>query len=220
MKTLVLPGMDGGAELSKEFRALLGGDVVAMAYPFDEVLDYAALERRVRTQLGATRAPMTLVAESFSGPIAISIAASPPANLKRIILVATFDRPPAPSFLAPLVHAAMFRRAPPAAFIRWKMVGKDATAESISGVQRAIRRVDAPVLANRLRNVLRVDVEAQAQAISMPVLSLRGSKDRLVPRPLALAASHWREEVIDGHHLLLQQRPAACAAALRRFAAL
>lgn len=45
MTTFVLPGMDGGAELSSEFRALLGqhGLVEGLRYPSNEVLDYAAL---------------------------------------------------------------------------------------------------------------------------------------------------------------------------------
>ena len=213
--------MDGGASLLTEFCTRLGqgGDSVeALPYPNNEVLDYAALEERVRAQLAETRAPFTLIAESFSGPLAISVAASPPPNLKRLVLVATFDRPLAPAFLAPLVHAAMFRRPPPAFFILWKMLGSDATNEDVARVQDAIREVDAAVLAQRLRAVLRVNVRDKAAAIQIPVLSLRASKDRLVSRPLALANSNWHEALVDGPHLLLQQRPDKCAAAIRRFA--
>lgn len=223
MKTLVLPGMDGGAALLAEFCARLGqvgqanNGAEALPYPRDEVLDYAALEACVRARLAETAAPTTLIAESFSGPIAIAIAASPPPNLKRVALVATFDHAPAPTFLAPLVRAAMFRRPPPAFFIRWKMLGNHASKEDVAAVQDAIRDVDATVLAERLRSLLKVDVQDKAKAIQLPVLSLRGSQDRLVSRPLSLANSSWHEEVIDGPHLLLQQCPGECADAIRRF---
>lgn len=218
--------MDGGAALLAEFCARFDQSdqcdqsAEALPYPRDEVLDYAALEARVRARLAETDAPTTLVAESFSGPIAIAIAASPPPNLKRVVLVATFDHAPAPTFLAPLVRAAMFRRPPPAFFIRWKMLGKHASKEDVAAVQGAIRDVDATVLAGRLRSILKVDVRDKAKAIPLPVLSLRGSQDRLVSRPLSLSNSSWHEEVIDGPHLLLQQRPGECAELIRHFAAL
>ncbi|MFK8001608.1 MAG: alpha/beta fold hydrolase [Polyangiales bacterium] len=216
----MLPGMDGGAELSAEFRALLcerGLPAEGVSYPSDEVLDYAALEERVRARLAEERGPTTLVAESFSGPVAISIAASPPPNLQRVVLVATFDRAPAPSLLAPFVRTAMFRRPPPAAFVRWKMLAKDATKSDIERVQAAIRDVDAEVLAARLRAVLRVNVQALARAIQLPVLSLRASQDRLIARALRLANQSWHEELIEGPHLLLNQRPTRCADAIACF---
>jgi pimeloyl-ACP methyl ester carboxylesterase len=216
MKTLLLPGMDGGAKLSEEFRQCLGDGAEALPYPSDEVLGYAELEDRVRARLAKLTAPVMLIAESFSGPIAISIAASPPPNLKRLVLVATFDRPPAPSFLAPFIRDLMFRRAPPALFIRTSMLGEGATDEDVERVQEAIRRVDGTVLANRLRAVLRVDVREKSAAIQLPVLRLAASKDRLVRRALTAPSTHWRAETIDGPHLLLQQRPGECAEAIQR----
>lgn len=97
------------------------------------------------------------------------------------------------------------------------MLSKDASKEDVARVANAIRDVDAEVLAARLRDVLRVDVQEAAKAISLPVLSLRASRDRLLARPMPLASAEWHEEVIEGPHLLLQQRPNECADAMRRF---
>lgn len=216
MRTLLLPGMDGGSALLEEFRSQLGSESETYSYPGDEPLSYAALEKRVRSHIASITGPLTLVAESFSGPIAISIASTPPDHLKRLVLVATFDRSPAPGISPSLIPDLMFRRPPPAMFIRWKMLGRSATMDDIKRVQSAIRAVDGGVLASRLRAVLGVDVREEAAAIRLPVLSLRASHDRLVKRPLALRGPNWRETTIRGPHLLLQQRPRECAEAIHQ----
>jgi pimeloyl-[acyl-carrier protein] methyl ester esterase len=74
---VLLPGMDGTGALLVDLAAALGTefDVIVVSYPVDRALDYAALERIARSRL-PSNGPHVLVAESFSGPIAISIAAA------------------------------------------------------------------------------------------------------------------------------------------------
>ena len=69
----------------------LRADVVA--YPVDSVIDYAGLTDHVRTLL-PRESPFVLVAESFSGPIALRLASAPPHGLKGIVLVCTFAASP------------------------------------------------------------------------------------------------------------------------------
>ncbi len=100
MTTLVLlPGMDGTGELFAPLVAALnsGFKTVVVRYPPNEVLSYAELESIARASL-PTNEPFFILGESFSGPIAVSIAASAPPGLKGLILCASFVRNPQPLF--------------------------------------------------------------------------------------------------------------------------
>ena len=212
--------MDGGAVLLDDFRRALSPEVAAevLSYPPDLVSDYDDLEQLVGERLAASRRDTALVAESFSGPLAIRIGASPPPNLRCVVLVATFDRAPAPRLWSYLIGSAMFHWPPPAFVVRQLMLGTEATSNAVRRVQDAIRIVGAPVLAERLRSVLRVEVAEHAAAIELPVLYVRARQDRLVRRPLAVPArSNWQQEVIEGPHLILQRHPVECAALVTRF---
>src|SRR5688572_28354175 len=100
MVTLVLlPRMDGTGELFAPFVAALGPDqsVVVVRYPTDRTHCYAELEPIARAALPIDQ-PFVLLGESFSGPVAISIAAAPPHQLKGLVLCCTFARNPYPWF--------------------------------------------------------------------------------------------------------------------------
>jgi hypothetical protein len=93
---VVLPGLDGTATLHTEFVTSVGpafDSVAVIPYPSDKALGYAALESLVRAQLPPAT-PFVLLGESFSGPIALSIAANPPPNLVGLILSTTFAKAP------------------------------------------------------------------------------------------------------------------------------
>src|SRR5262245_59360933 len=94
---VLLPGMDGTSKLREEFVAALRPTIEAtvVSYPNDQVLGYPKLEALVRSALPADR-PYILLGESFSGPIAIAIAASCPAGLVGLILCGSFARNPRP----------------------------------------------------------------------------------------------------------------------------
>src|SRR4051812_248219 len=99
MTTLVLlPGLDGTGELFAAFIAALPGrDVRVIAYPADRAMTYSQLEEFVREGLPRGE-DYFLLAESFSGPIGISIAATTPPRLKGLILCGTFATNPLPDF--------------------------------------------------------------------------------------------------------------------------
>lgn len=95
---VLLPGMDGTGELFAPFIAALGGefDVRVVRYPGDHRGGYEELEAIARSAIPEDR-PYVLLAESFSGPIAISIAASGPKQLRGLVLCCTFARNPRPA---------------------------------------------------------------------------------------------------------------------------
>lgn len=207
MKALLLPGMDGGAGLLRPFAAALrerGIDAETFVYPRERVASYEELVPLVVEHLERHR-PETIVAESFSGPVAIRLAAKLLAP--SLVRVATFAAPPR-RFPPALVPERLFRHPPPRAVIRELMLGSDAPLDLVESVHAAIAEVPARVLAARLREVLRVDVLEELRRVRDRAIHLRPSRDRLVPRGLPGV----RTRTIEGPHLLLQRHPRTCAA--------
>ena len=170
------------------------------------------------------RGPCTIVAESFSGPIAIRIAAAAPPGLRALVLVASFGRSPLPrslGWLAGAAKPALFRVRPPEAALRALLLGQDAPAALVDEVVRAVGRVPPEVLARRLREVSEVDVEAALASIRVPVLYLAGSRDRLVggrgAARLAERLPGMETVTLDAPHLVLQARPAESASVILAF---
>jgi pimeloyl-ACP methyl ester carboxylesterase len=214
--------MDGTGELLSRFcRALDPGiGTAVVAYPADRYIGYAGLEAIVRAALPRDR-PFVLLAESFSGPIAISIAASPPAGLRGVILVCSFARAPYP--LPPPLHSLVNFlpvRGMPAKVLAWPGFGRFATRSLRVQLANVLARVLPAVLRRRLRAVLEVDVTPLLSRIGVPVLHLSASEDRLVPGRAAAAFSvvpQIRFAGIEGPHFLLQASPSAAAAAVEAF---
>ena len=91
--------MDGTGELFADFIAALHDAVVPLvvSYPKGQVLDYEALTEFARASIPFDR-PFVLLGESFSGPVAIALAAFRPPGLRGLILCCSFARNPVPAF--------------------------------------------------------------------------------------------------------------------------
>ncbi len=222
---VVLPGLDGTATLHSAFAEALSAtfeSVLVLPYPPDRLLDYAALEALARAAFPAA-GPFVLLGESFSGPVAISIAANPPPNLKGVVLSTTFAQLPVPSIvpLAAFARFAPVRAAPSALLCRW-LLGRWTHPELERALQRALLAVTPAVLRSRIAMSLRADATSCCRAIAIPVLYLRATEDRLLPRRAARqvisAIPHCMAVDIEGPHLLLQAVPQACATAVDAFA--
>jgi pimeloyl-[acyl-carrier protein] methyl ester esterase len=94
---VLLPGLDGTGKLFSEFVNSLGSSVDSriVAYPKDQPLGYDELEALVMAAIPRNQ-PFVLLGESFSGPLAIRIAARAPAGLAAVILSASFAKNPFP----------------------------------------------------------------------------------------------------------------------------
>ena len=94
---VLLPGLDGTGLLLAEFAASFGPEVevIFVSYPDDPEAGYSELDQIAHSYL-PTNQPFFLLGESFSGPIAISIAASSPPGLLGMVLCCSFARSPLP----------------------------------------------------------------------------------------------------------------------------
>jgi len=220
---VLLPGMDGTGELFAGFLAALRGrmDTVVVRYP-QEPLDYAALSSFARAALPVGR-PFVLVAESFSGPVGISLAAEHPPGLRGLVLCSTFARNPRPSLavLARWLHAIVLS-APLMRIGLTTMLGGKADPMLRAQIHRIVRNIPHAVLRARLRAVLRVDVSRQLAAVDTPIHYLQASRDAAVPGSAANFIRKIKPDTqivrMDGPHFLLQVNPSAAADEIVRFA--
>jgi pimeloyl-ACP methyl ester carboxylesterase len=221
---VLLPGLDGTGKLFRLFVQALGSslDTQIVTYPVDRLLGYTELETLVRAALPTDRRYVVL-GESFSGPIAIRIAADPPsAGFAGVILCVTFAKNPYPllAWVRPWTAGLPVKSLP-----RWVrapfMWGAWKSGRAPAQAERATAGVDAAVLQHRIASVLAVDATNALARVRSPMLVMRASGDHVVPRAASehtlrtLPAAELIE--IDGPHLLLQTRPAECAAAVLRF---
>jgi pimeloyl-[acyl-carrier protein] methyl ester esterase len=220
---VLLPGLDGTGDLFEPFTAALGSEFKSsvMRYPADEPMDYSQLEALVRKHLPASE-PFCLLGESFSGPIAISIAADPPPNLLATVLCCTFITNPQPR-LAPLAGLlpVVNPRLAPLWAVSALLMGNRSTAALRTSVTCALAQVSSAAFRARLRAILKVNVTAKLARVQMPVLYLQASQDRLVPHRAATMAAQANPMLqiarLDGPHFLLQVCPQEASAAVGAF---
>ena len=219
---VLLPGMDGTGLLLKPLLAASGGDIqsLVIAYPTDEILDYQKLETFVRAQL-PEKEPFVLLGESFSGPIAISIASSPPQNLIALILCCSFAKNPRPMLAWFKWLTTILPGLKSATLASPMLLGRHATPVSQQQLSTALSKVSAAVLRARLRAVCDIDVTDALERIRRPILYLRATSDQLVPKNAAriiqALAPQTRIEEVDGPHMLLQAAPQISAGIISRF---
>src|SRR5262249_21163064 len=94
---VLLPGMDGTGVLFQPFITSLGTGVNArtIRYPNEKQLDHAELASFARSTLPSGM-PVVLVGESFSGPVAVLLAAESGWDVRAVVLCASFVRNPRP----------------------------------------------------------------------------------------------------------------------------
>ena len=220
---VLLPGLDGTGKLFADFlKALdLGVRTRVVPYPPDVPLGYDELEPLVRAALPAQGA-FVLLGESFSGPLAIRIAARPPPGLMGLILCVTFASNPYPrlawarglaAFL-PLKSLPRWIRAP----LMW---GSASPSQAPRQSERAMAGVAAQVIRRRIAALLAVDETAALEKIAVPTLVLCAIHDRVVSQAATMrimrGLPHARRVDVDGPHLLLKTRPRECADAVLNF---
>jgi pimeloyl-[acyl-carrier protein] methyl ester esterase len=162
LDTVLLPGLDGTGRLFRPLTDALPQQIKAsvVAYPADSPLGYSELKTYVEELLPRDR-PFSIVAESFSGPIAIRIAAARPKDLVALVLAGSFVQHSirlVPAWVKPIIGPYLFQLPPPAWLVRRLAVGPDAPDDLVAETSAALRLVKPNVLARRVQEALSVDV--------------------------------------------------------------
>ena len=221
---VLLPGLDGTGKLFAEFLTVLDSSIgtLVVTYPKDIPMNYDQLETLVTAALPTDR-PFVLLGESFSGPLAIRIAARRPEFLVGLVLCVTFASNPyswAGAWVRPLAKFLPLKSLP-----RWVraplMWGSASPNRAPRQSERAMAGVSAIVIRQRIASLLAVDETAALVHISAPTLVLCATRDRVVSKAATLTImrgiARAQRVDINGPHLLLQTCPKECAAAVLAF---
>ena len=215
LKLLLLPGMDGTGDLFADFVDALPSWMMpcVVSYPCNERLTYDQLIARVRSAIPSDLL-FVILAESFSTPLAVKIAALPPKGLRALVLCAGFVSPPRRGFLSSIAFILaplLFSFRMPERVCRSFLVGRTAPERLVENVRSAVSRVSPSVLAHRFRSVLSCNSKPELSDVSVPLLYVAGTEDRLASKisfkemkelnPAAQSVG------VRGPHLILQSNP-------------
>jgi pimeloyl-[acyl-carrier protein] methyl ester esterase len=219
---VLMPGFDGTGEL---FAPLIDALGPAHSFTIIRYSDECSLAECVSTAISSLPEPrVVLIAESFSGPVALTLMSRFPDRIHCAVLSATFAASPHP-FLLPLAsqlpQVLMGKSALRGIGLRIFCLNGIRNAELVERATRVARNMKAAHVRARLRILRDVDLRSQLAGITTPTLYLRASHDRLIDGALGddlgrgLPNAIVRE--IAGPHLLLQSKPVECAAAIHEF---
>lgn len=223
-RLLLLPGLEGSGELFEGLIEELGArfETHVARYPA-ACRTYVDAESVVR-RLVAESKPRVIVAESFSTPLAVELAAELQDEIDGLVLCNGFVANPlsgVESMMA-AVSAPWFLHMPLTSMAaRVFLVGPEASDGLVDAVQQAVRPVAPEVLAGRLRAVLGCDARGALARIRIPVLCLHSTRDRLIGEAGLKEILRIKPDVVvervDGPHLLLQREPRRCAEIIAGF---
>jgi len=214
---ILLPGMDGTGELLKALadQLALRRPVQLLAYPSDQPLSYAQLTTYVVER--APNRPFVILGESFSGPIAIEVAATDPRAVG-LVLASSFARHPLPAQLAALTRLLDLRWLPKRIIA---LMGSTTTPELTARLHQVLAALPYEILQFRAREVLRVDKRNRLREITCPVLCLHGRFDYLVNRrqvdEIVTVQPRCQVDWFDSSHMLLATHPEAAVKAINQF---
>lgn len=214
---VLLPGLDGTGILFRPLLVELPEDIrpVVIQYPPNQSISLPEHAQVVARQL--PRHPFVLLAESFSGLVALALIANELSNLRGVLFVAGFAEPPRRLLLrlAALVPwAGSGMRLAPSFLLRQFCLGKSANARQLALVREALAAVSPVVLTHRL-GLMAVRHSFGRKKFTTACHYLQAGQDRLVPP----AAARWFQqhfdlcevESVEGPHFLLQAEPRVCA---------
>jgi len=222
---VLLPGLDGTGSLFTPLRNNLPEQftVSVVNYPCGEVRNYQQLFPHIREVIPWGH-PYTLVAESFSGPLALLFAAEQPEDIKAIVLSASFVTNPLHPFaewVRQRLKDSLFRKPPPQALFLKYLAGEDCPPPFLEAVKHAIESVQPEVLIHRMHMMLDTDVRPVLEACEKPILYLLAERDKIVGKRGLDAITAVKPNVasvsIDAPHLLLQRNPKEAVAAIEKF---
>ena len=220
---VLLPGLDGTEVFFAPLLAALPKWIkpLVVMYPTSGAADYQTLLSCVRSAIGDCK-EFYVLGWSFSGPLALMLAAKEPNRTRGVILCASFVRSPFPvlsslrfAVVSPVVHLVRLgHRVHSLLSMRCPKSLRQDKARTLS-------RVPSRAVAARVRVIVTLDARNHVRNCPVPVLYIAGSRDRVVPswnsREVARELPSTKVVTIDGGHLALYTNPTEAVDAIVRF---
>ena len=220
---VLLPGLDGTDVFFRPLLAALPGWImpIVVQLPTVGANEYPDLLRLAQCALVETTACYVL-GWSFSGPLALMLAAAEPEKVRGVILASTFVRPPRPIYarlrwaaVTPTVWMLRFSKRLPV----WLYLSSSDRLRRDK--TETWKRVKASMVAARIRALLQVDAGELLKGCPVPVLCLAGSDDGIVPHDnveeMVCVRPSAQVRMIEGQHFAIYTNSNAAAAAIMEF---
>jgi len=218
----LLPGLDGTGRLFRPLQEALDPALRCrvISYPPDQELELAQLASLVLRNLPAN--DTVLLAESFSGLVALTLLPKLQGRLAALVFVGGFAEPPQPHLLrlwSLLPRSGRLMQLAPAFLIRRYCLGRDTDTTDLRRVRDALSEVSPAVLSQRMRLIAKTHAFATSNT-GVPCYYIRATEDRLVPASamqwFKQHFNHLHVDNIEGPHFLLQTKPRECARVIER----
>jgi len=222
----LLPGLHGTAGLYNDLAmqlASLGYTTHCIEYPTDGDQSLETLSTVAENQID-WNSPQILVAESFSGAIALQLADAYPESVVGLVLGATFCCHPMSRWWRyfPFTLALPVFKLPPPDFALNYFFMEDGSPDTVRQSLRAeVTNCPATTTINRIEAALDLEEIDCPTCANTPTLILQAENDELVDwnaqqrleRHLSHAEVHW----LEAPHLIFQTRPKICAELIHDF---
>lgn len=225
-----LPGIDGTGISFEPLAKLLPQNICVkvVQYPATKLLNFEETIQCAKEQIQFNQQDLIVIAESFSGPVAIALIGSGQLKAKCLILCSTFAKSPRPVFLKLLSYLPLefLTKIPPPRFLLKHVIegGEEATDLFLAIWERVKTMVPARILVHRLKIIRQVDVRRWLPNLAIPCLYIQATSDRVVP---ASSLFDFTETMFDlrvtrikGPHFILQAQPLASITAIQNFVSL
>ncbi|MEE9913584.1 MAG: PAS domain S-box protein [Deltaproteobacteria bacterium] len=220
-----MPGLDGTGKSFEPLLPLIAADarVTIVRYPTDKRLSFEETVECAAAQIPAGDPPV-VIAESFSGPVAVRMIASGRVQARALVLCATFARSPHPVVwrIVRFLRLPFFIRPDmPKPFFSYIMGGDKQVAALLPLWRQVHADVPACVMASRLDLINRIDVTSDLRKLTVPCCYLQATDDRIVPSRCLKDFEHGIPclsiKKIKAPHFILQAEPQACLTAIDDF---
>lgn len=219
---VLLPGLDGTGMLFQPLVERLQGTYQSLVHPYSpsEVEDLDTLATQAAAAINAHAHP-TVVAESFSSLVLLTMLAAGLIQPASIVLVCGFTSCPRP-LLGSLARPFPFEKVPRSLF--WGAAATRTLLGTTKGrevelFRQAIASVRPEVLAHRIKTVISSQIELDP--VQTPTLYLQARDDWIVPHSALNGVQQTFASLstvqIPGPHLLAQTRPQEVADAIKSF---
>jgi pimeloyl-ACP methyl ester carboxylesterase len=217
-----MPGLDGTGLSFEPVLPLLPADakITIVRYPTDKLLSFDETVECAAAQITARKHPI-VIAESFSGPVAIQMIGSGRIKAKALVLCATFAKSPRP-FLWRLMRffrlPMLIRPDMPKRFFKI-VIGDDKLIADLLPLWKKVHAdVPARVMDHRLKMINQVDVTKWLKKLPVPCCYLQAINDRVIPSSCLADFENCIPNLvikrIKAPHFILQAQPQACLDAI------
>lgn len=227
LELVFLPGLDGTGISFEPLSGKMppGAEVTVISYPTDKLMSFDQLVNLAALQIPVNK-DLIILAESFSGPLAVHLLSSRKLQAKGIIFCATFARPPRPLVLqiSRFLPLSLIMKLPtPDRIIYWYCRGAQDPGILAAMFRRIRAKVKPRVMAHRIRMLADINVVAELGHFRTPCCYIQASHDRVVPpgnlRDFKENLPGLTVKRVDGPHFILQAKPEECSRIINDFIA-